>query len=247
MNIFMPIYLRLSKKRFYRPFKPLGTKKKLWHLVSVPESPAEFFRATPFLVGLSKIGSVVIMMPKDLETIRSFMKAKQFEIILYEKKPLLFSEDYKRVAIQLGNRHFHFLIELNQPANVSLPYLGNIQRRVSFYDRKIFPYYNILVKDSYASLLEFFDIESTNGQEMFHFYSRELKATEKNIQKSRPLLFVNEATPIDWKGGSIIVGKDMMPDDPEIWKVLYIADAYYGKQDAFYEFAVLHKKEILKK
>ncbi|MDH4210182.1 MAG: hypothetical protein OEV79_01880 [candidate division WOR-3 bacterium] len=247
MNIFMPLYLKLSKKRFYRPFKPLGTKKKLWHLVSVPGSPAEFFRATPFLVGLSKIGSVVMLMPKNLETIRSFMKTKQFEIILYEKKPSLFSEDYKRVAVQLGNRHFHFLIELNQPANVSLPYLGNIQRRVSFFDKNIFPYYNILVKDSYTSLLEFFDIESTNGQEMFHFYSRELKTTEKNIHKSRPLLFINEATPIDWDGGSIIVGKDIMPDDPEIWKVLYIADAYYGKQDAFYEFALLHNKEIVKK
>jgi hypothetical protein len=247
MNIFTPIYLKLSKKKFYRPFKPLGPKKKLWHLVSVPESPAKFFKAAPFLAGLSKIGSVVILMPKHLETIRSFMKTKQFEIILYEKRPSLFSEDYKRVAVQLGNRHFHFLIELNQPANISLPYLGNIQRRVSFFDKNIFPYYNILVKDSYASLLEFFDIHSANGQEMFHFYNRDLKAAKKNLKKSRPLLFINETTPIDWNGGTVIVGQDIMSDDPNIWKVLYLADAYYGHQDAFYEFALLHNKEIVKK
>lgn len=243
----MPLYLKLSKKRFARPFKPLGTKKKLWHLVSVPEKPADFFKAASFLVGLSKIGNVIILMPKTLETIRSFMKAKQFEVILYEKKPSLFSEDYKRIAVQLGNRHFHFLIELNQPANVSLPYLGHIQRRVSFFDKSILPYYNILVKDSYTSLLEFFDIQSANGQEMFHFYSRDLKATEKKLNISHPLLFVNEAATIDWDGKSIFVGKDIQADDPAIWKVLYVADAYHGKQDAFYEFARLHNKNILEK
>ncbi|UCD06324.1 MAG: hypothetical protein JSV98_03595 [candidate division WOR-3 bacterium] len=247
MKILIPLYLKLSKKKFSRSFKPLGAKRKLWHLVSVPENPAEFFKAAPFLVGLSKIGSVVMLMPKSLETIRSFMKAKQFEVILYEKKPSLFSEDYKRVAVQLGNRHFHFLIELNQPANVSLPYLGNIQRRVSFFDKSILPYYNILVKDSYASLLEFFNIQSPDGQEMFHFYSRDLKATEKKLKVSHPLLFVNEADTIDWDGNTIVVGKDIMADDPAIWKVLYGAEAYYGKQDAFYEFALLYNKEILNK
>lgn len=247
MNILMPFYLKLSKKRFSRSFKPLGTKRKLWHLVSVPEDPAEFFKAAPFLMGLSKIGSVVMLMPKSLETIRSFMKAKQFEVILYEKKPSLFSEDYKRVAVQLGNRHFHFLIELNQPANVSLPYLGNIQRRVSFFDKRILPYYNILVKGSYASLLEFFDIQSSGGQEMFHFYSRDLKATERKLNVSHPLLFVNEDDKIEWEGKTIVVGKDIMVDDPAVWKVLYVADAYYGKQDAFYEFAVLYNKEIFNK
>ena len=245
MKIFMPLYLKISKKRFYRPFKPLGTKKKLWHLVSLPENAADLFKAAPFLVGLSKIGNVVTLMPKNLEPIRSIIKSKQFEIILYEKCPSLFSEDYKRVALQLGNRHFHFLIELNQPANLSLPYLGNIQRRISFYSKDIFPYYNILVKDGYTSLSEFFNIESENGQEMFHFYSRELKAVERKYRKSRPLLFVNETTPVDWKGGSVVVGQDIMPDDPEIWKILYITDAYYGKKDAFHEFAVLHNKEIL--
>jgi len=247
MKIFTPLYLKLSKKRFYRPFKPLGQKKKLWHLVSVPENPREFFKAATFLAGLSKIGNVIILMPKKLETIRSFMKTKQFEVILYEKKPSLFSEDYKRVAVQLGNRHFHFLVELNQPANISLPYLCNIQRRISFFNKNIFPYYNILVKDSYASLLEFFDIESANGQEIFHFYSRDLRSTEKNLKISHPLLFINETAPIEWNGGTVILGQDIMPDDPDVWKVLYVADAYYGKEDAFYEFAALHKKEILKK
>jgi hypothetical protein len=247
MRIFTPLYLKISKRRFHRPFKPLGTKKKLWHLVSVPDNAADFFRAVPFLMGLGKTGNVVLLMSKKLETIRSFIKAKQFDIIIYEKSPAVFSEDYKRVAVQLGNRHFHFLIELNQPPNISLPYLGHIQRRISFYGKGIFPYYNILVKDGYTSLAEFLNIEPDNGKDMFHFYNRELKATERKFGKERPLLFTNEAEPVEWQGGSIVVGKDIMPDDPEIWKILYVIDAYHGKKDAFYEFALLHNKEIITK
>ncbi len=247
MKIFAPLYLKISKRRFYRPFKPLGIMKKFWHLVSVPENAADFFKAVPFLMGLSRTGNVVLLMSKKLEMIRSIMKTKQFDIIIYEKPPLIFSEDYKRVAVQLDNRHFHFLIELNQPPNISLPYLGHIQKRISFYGKGVFPYYNILVKDGYTSLSEFLNVEPDNGKEMFHFYSRELKAIERKFAKKRPLLFVNEAEPIEWQGSSIVVGKDIMSEDPEVWKVLYITDAYHGRKDAFYEFALIHNKEIVTK
>jgi len=245
VSIFLPLYLKISKRRFQRPFRPLGVKKKLWHLVSVPSNTKDFFNAYPFLVGLTRIGSVVLLMPKQLEHIRSFMKPRQFEIILYEKTPTVFSEDYKRVAVQLGDRYFHFLIELNTPANISLPYLSNFQRRISFYDTNNFPYYNIQIKHGFASLNEFFNIETENMSDMFHFYSRDLKNIEKKLGKPRPLLFVNSADEIKWKGGRVIVGQDIMPDDPDVWSVLYVVDAYYGAQDAFYEFARISNKEIL--
>lgn len=245
MSIFLPLYFRMSKKRFQQPFKPLGTTKKAWHLVSAPGDTANFFKATPFLYGLSKIANVVVLMPKTLEPLRSFMKTKQFEIIIYEKRPSLFSEDFKRVSLQLGERHFHFLIELNDPANISLPYLSNFQRRVAFYDSNNYPYYNILVKNGYASLGEFFSIEAENAKNIFHFQSRELKAFEKHLGKSRPLLFVNGGATIDWKGDRIVLGEDVMPEDPDVWKALYITDAYFGKKDAFHEFALLNNKTML--
>lgn len=245
MRILLPLYLRISKRRFLRSFKPLGAKQKLWHLVSAPNNPRDFFKAVPFLAGLNRIGNVVLLMPQGLEQIRSFIKPKQFEIIIYEKRPTLFSEDYKRVAVQLGQRYFHFLIELDRPANTSLPYLSNFQRRVSFYDRGNFPYYNILMKDGYTSLSEFFNIEAHDGSEIFHFYSRDLKALEKRLRKKRPLLFVNGAEATDWEGGKIILGQDIMADDANIWKALYIADAYHGEKDAFYEFARVNGKKLL--
>lgn len=245
MSIFLPLYLKISKKRFRQAFKPLGTGKRSWHLVSAPDNTAAFFRAAPFLFGLSKIGNVVLLMHKRLEILRSFMKTKQFEIIIYEKRPSLFSEDFKRVAVQLGERRFHFLIELNQPANVSLSYLGDFQRRIAFYDKNNYPYYNILVKNGYASLTEFFAIEAEHAQNMFHFPNRELKALEKRLGKSHPLLFVNETAAIDWEGDRITLGIDIMPEDPDVWKALYVADAYFGKEGAFHEFALLNNKTVL--
>ncbi len=245
MSLFLPLYLKLSKKRFQRPFKPLGAKKRLWHLVSVPHDKRHFFNAYPFICGLSKVANVVLLMPKKLENIRSFMKPKQFEIILYEKSPTIFSEDFKRVGVQLGDRYFHFLIELNTPANISLPYLRNFQRRISFYDKNNFPYYNIQMKDGMKSLTEFFDITPEEEKEMFHFYSRDLKAIEKKLNKPRPLLFVNGPQDYEWKGGKVILGTDILPDDHDIWSVLYIVDGYVGIQDAHYEFARINGKRIL--
>lgn len=245
MSIFLPLYLKFSRKRFQRAFKPLGVIKKQWYLVSVPHETENFFRAYPFIFRLSKIGSVVLLMPKNLEHIRSFMKPKQFEIILYEKSPTIFSEDYRRVAVQLGERYFHFLIELNEPANISLPYLSNFQRRIAFFNKGNFPYFNIQVKNGYTSLNEFFNIKSEDISDMFHFYSRDLKSIEKKLGKSRPLLFINNAEEVDWRGGKIILGKDIMPDDPNIWSVLYTIDAYRGARDAFYQFALINDKKIL--
>lgn len=245
MSIFLPLYLQLSKKKFERTFKPLGMQKRILTLVSAPHEPEEFFRACPFLLGLSKIGDVVMLMPAQLEHIRSLLKPRLFEIITYEQYPKLFSNDYKRLEAQLSEKKFHFLIELNTPANVSLPYLSEFQRRMAFYDKNLFPYYNMLMKDSYNSLFEFFNLRPQGAADIFHFHSRDLKALEKKIGKSHPLLFVNGTPDIQWDGQKLVLGEDIEPEDSSIWELLFIADAYYGKQDAFYEFARLHNKKIM--
>jgi hypothetical protein len=220
-------------------------QKRILSLVSAPHEPKDFFRSCPFLLGLSKISDVVLLMPAQLEHIRSLLKPRLFEIIIYEKCPKLFSVDYKRIEAQLSEKRFHFLIELNTPANVSLPYLSEVQRRVAFYDKRLFPYYNMLMKDGYNSLIEFFSIESEGTADIFHFHSRDLKSLEKRLGKSHPLLFVNGALDVKWEGQKLIVGEDAKLDDPSIWEMLFIADAYCGTQDAFYEFARLHNKTII--
>jgi hypothetical protein len=245
VNIFLQLYLQISKRKFRNTFNPLGIAKKAWYLVSVPSDTMRFFRTYPLISALSKVGNVVLLMPQHLEHIRAFMKPKQFEIILYEKTPTLFSEDFKRVSVQLGDRHFHFLIELDLPANVSLPYLSNFDKRIAIYDKANFPYYNILMRNGINSLADFLGVDPNHETDLFHFYSRELKAAEKKISKPRPLLFVNGPEPVEWKGGKVVLGEDVMPDDPNIWTVLYTVDAYYGTHDAHYEFARINNKQIL--
>lgn len=240
MSIFLPLYLRMTKNRFRRQFNPLCDAGKHACLVSMPSDAAGFIRALPFVLGLSKTDTVVLLLPKNLEGLYSIITIKKCETVFYEKRPAVFSAEYRRLHEQLGERKFDFLIELSTPPNTSLPHLYRVERRVTFFDTNSFPYYNILIKDGYASLMRFFGISEESTKGIFHFQNRDLRAVEKRLGKARPLLFVNEHDPVGWDGGRIVLGTDVMPEDLVVWKMLYIADAYCGARDAFYEFAVLN-------
>lgn len=244
MSIFLSLYHKFNKRRFKREFKPLVAGKRPWYLVSAPTEAGDFLRATPFLFGLSRTGHVVLITRKGSEKLFPFIKMKHFEITTYEKRLSLFSDGFRYIERLVSGRNFHALVELNSPANISLPYLAEFPRRVTFYDKDCYPYYNVLVKDGYKSLCGFFGIEEEKVENIIHFPSRELKAVQKKLGKTHPLLFVNEGTAAGWEGGHILVGKDITPDDPDVWKAVYLADAYSGKKDALYEFAVLNGKKL---
>jgi hypothetical protein len=245
MNIFETLYLKLSKKRFLKTFKPLGIKKKRNFLISAPSEVSDFLKALPFIEGLKKLGNIVMLMPKKLKDICCYMKPNVFEMIFYEEPSKLFSKEYKRLKKKLGNTGFHFLIDLNKPANISLPYLVSAEKRICFYEKNNYPYYNIMIKQNINSLVQFFDIESSNPQNLFHFYVRDLKKTLKKFKKKKPLLFINGENNITWEGDKIIVGKDILSSDPEVYKILYFSDAYYGQCDALYEFMKIFNKRIV--
>lgn len=245
MSILRPLYLRMTRKRFERPFSPLGAASKHKFLVSAPGDAAGFIRALPFISGLAKADTVVLLMPRALEHLLSTVRLKKCEVVFYEKRPAVLGAEYRLLQDQLGEREFDVLIELDTPPNISLPHLCNAERRVAFFDPGVFPYYNVLIKDGYASLRQFFGLGEQDAREIFHFQSRELRTLEKKLGKTRPLLFVNERDATGWEGGCIVLGTDVAAADPAAWKMLYIADAYRGAHDAFYEFAVLTGKRIL--
>lgn len=245
MNIFAALYLKLSKKRFHKTFRPMGIEKKRNFLVSAPVNVSDFLKTLTFLVGLKKLGTIVMLMPKNLRSISRFMKPNIFETIFYEKPTRLFSKEHKRLKTQLANRNFHFIIELNKPANISLPYLTSVEKRICFYEKNNFPYYNIMIKENINSLTEFFNIKDNNPQNLFHFYARDLKKILKKFGKKRPILFVNGKNNIMWEGSKIIVGKDISSSDLEAYKILYLSDAYHGRCDALYEFAKIFNKKII--
>ncbi len=244
MNIFLSLYHKLNKRRFEREFKPLVAGKKPWHLVSAPADAGDFLRAAPFLFGLSHAGHVALITRKETERLFPFMKMKHFEIITYEKRPSLFSDEFKRIERYVAEHNFHSLVELNKPANISLPYLADFPRRVAFYDKDCYPYYNVLVKDGYKSLCGFFGIEEEKAENIIHFPSRELRALQKKLGKKQPILFVNEGDTAGWEGDHIVLGEDISPADPDVWKAIYLADAYSGRKDAFFDFAVMNGKKL---
>ncbi|UCG92647.1 MAG: hypothetical protein JSV97_02760 [candidate division WOR-3 bacterium] len=245
MSIFLPLYLRITKRRFNKIFQPLTPTKKPSHVISLPRTTKHFLQILPFLTGLRKSGSILVLVPKTLENIYRFIKSNVFETLFYEEPPHLFSKEYKSLKDKLGKRHFHCLIELNIPPNLSLPYLISADKRICFYGNNHFPYYNILIKNTIRPLIELLRVEEENPQHLFSFPPSGLKKVSKRIDRQQPLLFINRKNDIQWNGTKIVVGLDIPPSDAETYQMLYLADAYYGEHDAFYEFAKIFNKRII--
>lgn len=246
MNIFRQLYLKISKGSFSKPFHPRRIIKKPSYLISVPPNTRDFLQVLFFLEGLRNLGTMVILMPKSLKTICGFLKRNIFKTIFYEELPLLFSKEHKILKTQLEHKHFHFLIELNVPANISLPYLTSIEKRICLCEKNNFPYYNILIRNGHKTLNEFFEIKESNPQELFYFNASKLRKIKRKFSRKRPLLFVNKEDDLQWDGHKVVIGRDIQESDAAAYETLYLSDAYYGVHDAFYEFAKIFNKEIIK-
>ncbi len=245
MNIFAGFYLKISKSRFRKEFKPLKQKKKKNYLVSLPDSEVHFVKTLPFLEGLKRKGKVVLLAHKKLESICNFLRARAFEILYYEKTTAIFSKEYNNLKTKLNTRRFQTMIELNTPANLSLPYLVPAETRVCFYDEGTFPYYNIMIKGDIVILNEFFDIKEPHPQKLFSFSAREYNKVLSRLNKHKPVLLVNGGQDIQWEGDKIVVGQTIPFSSPEVYEILYFCDAYTGNEDALFEFAKLFEKRIL--
>jgi hypothetical protein len=173
------------------------------------------------------------------------LKKNLFINIYYQHELSLFSKEFKEIKERLKSESFHFLIELNQRANISLPYLIPVAKRVCYYQNDAFPYYNILMSGGTKSFEDFFNVEKSDIENLFHFKKRDLSAIFKRINKKRPFLFVNGENHIPWEGDRIVCGKDVLTDDIAIYHILYLCDSYYGRRDEFYELAKIFQKEII--
>lgn len=253
MSLFLPLYLRLTKNRFVKPFKPLASKKRVNYLISSPHNLADFLKTLPFLGDLrDTLGKVFLLMPRAFASIIEILTPDLFETIYYKNQPVLFSKEAKILKEKLSERDFYSLIELNVPANISLPYLFPAEKRISFYDEKCYPFYNILIKGNIAVLQDFFKIKKKNPERLFKFYKADLKKIEAKLHKQRPLLFVNpvpkpelaDGVNISWSGDKFVRGEgDFSLIDT--YKILYLGDAYYGQDDEFLELAKIFNKKII--
>lgn len=243
-SMFTSLYLKLSKRRFLKTFKPLGPAKKRTFMVSVPLATHTMEATFNFLQGLARSGVINLLIPKDLEQLYRILPQRKFNFLTYTYPLRLFSKDYSSIKEQLNGKQCQYLIELNTPANIHLPYLSMIQKRMCFYDENAYPYYNILVKGGFASLLEFLSIPKSHRKKV-KFSQKQQHEVLKKFNKKKPLLFVNGLDLPPWNGDTVIVGKEISVQDQDSYILLSACDAYTGAQDIFYDFARFLKKRIL--
>ena len=245
MSIFTNIYLGFSKKKFLKPFKPLSRKNHRNFLISAPGNAAEFLRILPYIAGLKKYGTIVMLVPNNHKSLCNFIKPNTFNFIFHEILPRVLSKEHNALKEQLHKQRFHYIIELNKPADISLVYLTDVERRIAFYEQEKFPYYNIMLRDSIESLCDFFAVRKTDPKNLLKFHIRDMKSILKKYNKTKPILFVNGRDTVTWQGDKIIVGKDVTADNSEVYKLIIGADAYCGQHDEFFEFAKMLDKEII--
>lgn len=244
MSLRQSLYLHFIRGRFIRSFKPLEFKKGMHFFVSVPGKPKDFLESLSFLGALRKLGSIVFLMPKSFEEIREILNPELFQNSYYYSNLTVISKEFNFLKRQVKDLRIHYLIELNNPANLALPYLIPASRRITFYNLKYFPYYNILI-DEISALYSFFRIEGADPKKQFKFSKIELKNLSKTLSREAPILFVNgKVQQLTWPGGKFIFDRDKQKLT-EAMKTLYLCDAYCGDDDEFASFARIFGKQII--
>lgn len=247
MTLFHDLYLRMNRKRFEKTFKPLDIHHRGNYFVSTPSELKGFLKTLPFLGELRSLGHVTLLVPRHLEAILTLLKPDLFDFVFYDKPPLVLTREFTFLKNQLAGKTFSCLIELHEPANRSLPFLIRPDRRIAFYEPSNYPYYNILIKDGSETLRCFFRTRKKDPAKYFKFSALELNRMKKVLGKTRPLLFVNAAedtTDLAWEGARYLRDRNR-PADAELFKILFLCDAYLGPDDALAELARIFNKRMI--
>ncbi|MEO0156788.1 MAG: hypothetical protein ABIL07_06710 [candidate division WOR-3 bacterium] len=249
MNLIRNLYLKTQKRKFYRAFKPIGIGRRESFFIVPTENVKDFLKALPFIAGIRKLGSVALFVPEVFSSYLKLFRANYFQIFYYKEIPEILTREFEQLKTELKKINFHWLIDLNQKANLNLPGLVNAEKRVAFYDKGIFPFYNILIKGGIEAMKNFFQIPSVDPISLFKFNKLELKSILKELPQEQPRLFFNqvdksikELEKIQWQGAIVYHNKN---DEIEIGlKKLYLCDAYCGPDDELCEIARIFKKDI---
>jgi hypothetical protein len=244
MKLFLPLYLKMTRNKFTRAFKPIGVKRKSAFFVSAPLILKDLIRTLPFLENLRGLGPVALFLPRSCEPFTRYFRPGLFDFVFYDKLPVLLTREFKILQEQFQERSFESLIEINEPANLHLPYLIRTEKRIAFYNPKNYPYYNILLKGGIKALSDFYRFETTNPKKIFHITEAESHKLDRRLGKKHPLLFVNGPDERAWDGDKFVLGRDYLAE-AEIPKIIYLCDAYYGLDDEWREIAKLFGKTIL--
>ena len=245
MSIFTDLKMTWQKRKLGKQFHPLGLKKRRTIVVSVPSASEQVMDTLAFLNGLKTWGQVIVLIPACVHYIYTWLSKRYFIDLVYPKPVRRFGKEIKPLELQLSDRRIHFLIELNKPVNLSLPFMTNAEKRICFFDDATFPYYNIMMKDGYTSLHEFFNVKKFDPVKAISFAKSTKSQVRKAYHKRKPLCLVNGTAPSTWTGDTIILDKDIPRAHPDVLPLLHCADAYCGARDVLYDFARAYRKEIV--
>lgn len=251
MDFIRNIYLKTVQHKFYKPFKPLGIKRSDKFIIAPSQKTKEFLKTLSFLAGIRKLGSVFLLVPEKFLSYIKMFKPDYFQIFFYKEIPRPLTREFDFLKKELNKISYTWLIDLNPVANLNLPNLVTAEKRVAFYDRKNFPFYNILIKGGIESLINFFHLPSIDPLSLFKFNKLELRSISKELPSGKPRLFYNqiedkidELQKLQWQG-SVVHHINNYDDLEKSLKKLYLCDAYLGPEDEICEMARIFKKEIV--
>ncbi|MEO0136032.1 MAG: hypothetical protein ABIL40_04825 [candidate division WOR-3 bacterium] len=253
MDLIRQVYLKFQKKKFNKPFHPVGVARKESFLIVPSERIKEFLGSLSFIAGMRKLGEVLLLLPETFGIYLESFRVNFFQIIYYRRAPQILTREFKELKNQLSKISCRWLIDLNPEPNLSLPVLVPVEKRVAFYNQKSFPLYNILIKGGLKAMVDFFQIPNIDPISLFRFPKTELRAVARELPEKKPLLFANQIENLgealdhlSWPG-SVVVSKKNKDEITRDLKKLYLCDAYFGPDDEMCEFARIFKKEIFTK
>jgi hypothetical protein len=251
MNLFQNIYLKALKRRFYKSFRPIGITKRDNFLISPPHRIKDFFKVLPVLGGIRKLGNVILLLPDTSAPYTKVFRPDYFQIVYWKEIPRVLTKEFESLKEELKKFSFNWLIELNPEANTALPNLIDAEKRITFYNNNVFPFYNILIKGGIEGLINFLQIPLVDPLTIFKFRKPELKPILKELPPVQPRLFFNRTSDkpeksgeVQWTGSIVYHDKDNTPIEVGL-KKLYLCDAYLGPDDELCELARIFKKELI--
>ncbi len=241
--MFSNIFLRTSRNRFAKAFRPTKLHRNSELLVHAGENQVHFVKAVPIIHMIKRTGNITLIASSSCKDLTDILNAHFTKIIFYDKPLKVMNSEHDQITKVLVNKKFDFIFDLGNPANISIPYLTKVNQRVCVGGRDSLPYFNIVFENTDA-LIDYFRLKPTSSR-LFTFSKSRIKEIRKKYNLISNYVIVNK--PIDLKSEhrQLTIGKDINIKNPDLYALILSSQGYYGDKDHFAEFARLHNIKLL--
>lgn len=243
MSLLTGIYLRMSRNRFRKDFRPTKMRRNCSLLVHTG-AQIQFMRSIPLISMLKKWGSITLIIHSSCSTLIDMLARIFFRVFYYNNPLKVLTREHSEIAKSLEGGKFDFLFDLSEPGNISIPYLANIDQRICVGGRNMLPYYNIVFDDSNA-LVNYFKLKPQSISKIFSLSKNKIKEIQKKYTLPKDYIVVNKSGGIKSEKKTIVIGRDINANNPELYAILLGSGGYAGENDHFAEFARINNIAII--